>query len=145
MTYTEDQLTVWFDVEKQKPWEPGVYQIKVNGEICKLDTNSFWNGEYFCVCGSTIERASLPEAIKGKTNNNITHWRGLSQNPNAKPQKRSGNKRKVMYVVQEIANNGMLLRSLASFRDMKHAKSYAASVYCYTRIDKIRFRTPEQD
>lgn len=151
MTYTEDQLTGWFDKDT-KPTRIGVYEVSVYppGHEDFDPAYSKWDGEKWNKYLSYKDCNQKPiDAHKERFRPwgggaRDMYWRGLSQDPNAKP-KRSGNKRKVMYVVQEIANNGMLLRSLASFRDMKHAKSYAASVYCYTRIDKIRFRTPEQD
>lgn len=146
MTYTEDQLTGWFDVEKHKPWEPGVYEVSMRGYTPDEDgCYAWWDGVKWgqaCILG--FEYVEESRYWNPTNAHRIFQWRGLSKNPNAKP-KRSGNKRKTMYVVQEVANNGALLRSLASFRDMKHAKRYASSVYCYTRIDKIRFRTPEQD
>lgn len=146
MTYTEDQLTGWFDVEKQKPWEPGVYRVKIE-HLPECDgLFSFFNGVKFKWISKSIDGAY--EYQRMKTGAVVTKWRGLSQNPNAKP-KRSGNKRKVMYVVTECLSSQGYGLPLATFSNKKNAQAYidveGNMRFHNLRIDKIRFRTPEQD
>lgn len=135
MKYSEDQLTGWFDVEKQKPWEPGVYVVDEDS----LGTwYAYWNGEsfgrlYLCPYDAKNRR-------NRHTNFVVTKWRGLSKKPNAKP-KRSGNKRKVMYVV--CCQRPRC--TLAGFAKKENAQKYAEHLNFPVYITKIRFRTPEQD
>lgn len=132
MTYTEDQLTGWFDVETQNPWEPGVYEEE-DGYY------SWWDGRKFCGCWRKIETAIKNKNFSGCASN-VTRWRGLAQNPHAKP-KRSGNKRKVMYVVAHKATRC----AEAVFSKKKNAQEYAKHLNFSVYITKIRFRTPEHN
>ena len=47
-------LTHWFSGNKFNPGSPGIYQRRLpNGNLCY----SYWNGEYWCLYGYTIENA----------------------------------------------------------------------------------------
>lgn len=137
MTYTEDQLTGWFDFEKQKPWEHGVFSVKVAHMPERDDLFSFFNGVEFKRISTSIDGAYEDQCRK--TCAVVTKWRGLSKNPNAKP-KLSGNKRKVMYVVMFDE------KPVAAFTTAKECKDYVkrGNIW-WTSIEKIRFRTPEHD
>lgn len=138
MTYTEDQLTGWIDVEKQKPWEHGVYEVMY--EYHELSpTYSWWNGEEWGFLSHTAELAK-EFGNRCPTRHSVYKWRGLSQNPNAKP-KRSGNKRKVMYVVCCQRTRC----TQAVFANKENAQEYAEHLNFPVYITKIRFRTPEHD
>lgn len=138
MTYSEDQLTGWFDIEKQKPWETGVYRVKVEHMPERDDLFSFFNGVEFKWISPRLDSAYKKRDME--TNAVVTKWRGLSQNPNAKP-KRSGNKRKVMYVVAHKATRC----AEAVFSKKKNAQEYAKHLTFSVYITKIRFRTPEHN
>lgn len=146
MKYSEDQLTGWFDVETQKPWEPGLYQVKVEHMPEEDGLFSFFNGVSFKWISKSIDRAYEDRCLA--TGAVVTKWRGLSRNHNAKP-KRSGNRKVTRYVVTECLSATGYGMPLATFRIKKNAQAYIEAEskmrFHNLRIDKIRFRTPEQD
>lgn len=157
MTYTEDQLTGWFDKDT-KPTRIGVYEVSVYppGHEDFDPAYSKWDGEKwnkylsYKDCGQKPIHAAKEQFRTWGGGSDDMYWRGLSQNPNAKP-KRSGNKRKVMYVV--MSQHIMDLKSSpdSTFECKKNAEDRVAYLKKIADehqdiwIQKIRFRTPEQD
>lgn len=45
MTYTDSDLTQWFNLSEQKPWEPGVYAVTMGTDCGKEWSSQF--GEWF--------------------------------------------------------------------------------------------------
>lgn len=147
MEYTEDQLTEWFDFEKNKPTEVGVYEVQ--NTHCQWTNYSYWDGRKFKYL---TKKEELPDSAFNKrhspTGATIKEWRGLSSPP-AAPKKRAGNKRKTMYVV--IGQHIMDFKSKpdSSFSSKKHAEERAkylkkiADEHFEVWIEKIRFLTPE--
>lgn len=151
MTYTEDQLTGW--ITGVPPVRDGVYETDF-GLFAHWSEEFGWGGGSFL-----IEKAY--QARKEGAVRNFFHvagngWRGLSYDPNAKPSaepkpKRSGNKRKVMYVV--MSQHIMSFKSSpdSTFECKKNAEDRVAYLKKIADehqdiwIQKIRFRTPEQD
>lgn len=77
--YAENELSEWFDLSEQKPWELGVYEVNAwvafDGEM-----HSYWDGKKFNAVSFTgPERAYqmrwLPP-LQG-----VSRWRGLSYDP----------------------------------------------------------------
>lgn len=147
MTYTEDQLTGWFDKDT-KPTRIGVYEVSVYppGHEDFDPAYSKWDGEKWNKYLSYKDCNQKPiDAHKERFRPwgggaRDMYWRGLSQNPNAKP-KRSGNKRKVMYVV--CCQRPRC--TLAVFAKKENAQEYAEHLSFPVYITKIRFRTPEHN
>lgn len=149
MTYTEDQLTGF--IYGVPPVRDGVYETD-SGLFAHWSEEFGWGGGSF-----SIEKAY--QARKEGAVRNFFHvagngWRGLSYDPNAKPSaepkpKRSGNKRKVMYVVTECLSAQGYGLPLATFSNPKNAEAYidaeGSMRFHKLRIDKIRFRTPEHN
>ena len=131
---SEQNLSQWFDLAEQKPWEVGVYEAKYDG----LDKiyYSWFNGEQF--------QSGWYSKQKAKENKNMPSglglvpekWRGLSTNPEVKKKE---NKCKTMYVVMKAISNS----PVASFSNVNAARDYAGRVNFPVRIRRIRFRTPE--
>lgn len=153
MEYTKDQLTEWFDIEKQKPWEIGVYEIMYQTNLLAaayFDGEIFKNGytDAFPQC----RRIDLAYSNRVKFEHDylrVTRWRGLNFNPNAptNPAKKA-NKRKQCIVV--MRTDGWIDPiPLACFDNEKHADAFIAwhaprskSEILYKTWTK-RFRTPE--
>lgn len=144
MTYTEDQLTGW--IYGTPPVRDGVYQT-IYGNYAYWSNAKGWGAGR-----SSIQEADLAKNLGVDPNCYHTDgakWRGLSQNPNDQP-KRSGNKRKVMYVV--MSQHIMDLKSSpdSTFECKKNAEDRVAYLKKIADehqdiwIQKIRFRTPEQ-
>lgn len=127
---SEQNLSQWFDLAKQKPWEVGVYEVEDSWGciwMCR------WNSEKFLAQAKAVGMANLqthPATIF------IVKWRGLSTNPEVKKKE---NKRKTMYVVMKAISNS----PVASFSNVNAARDYAGRVNFPVRIRRIRFRTPE--
>lgn len=146
-TYTEDQLTGWFYVEVQKPWEPGVYLVKSNQN--KFVAGCYWHGDRWGNAAllddenQAIQAASRwKDHLIGSWESEIKQWRGLNHNPSAPPKLKSkGNKRKTMYVVVSLWTS----HPQAAFNDVDNARNYAEQVDYPVRIRRIRFRTPEHN
>jgi hypothetical protein len=140
MEYKDEELTGWFDLEAQKPWETGVYRVKTS---CGQTGFSYWTGEFFCAGSNTASHATDWASIEFvKTSFTIAEWRGLNHNPCApvKP-KSKGNKRKTMYVVCHQASRS----TEAAFNKKENAQEYAEYLNFPVYIKKIRFRTPEHN
>lgn len=129
-------LSQWFDLAEQKPWEVGVYQVEGDcwpSEDCwsYFDGNGF-NYKSYTSAGHAF---SMRERVGG--GHRVKKWRGLSTNPEVK---KKVNKRKTMYVV--IDQGGVVDKPMAAFFDSKNAQEYSERL-AYPRIKRIRFRTPE--
>lgn len=155
MTYTEDQLTGWFDKDT-KPTRIGVYEVSVYppGHEDFDPAYSKWDGEKwnkylsYKDCGQKPIHAAKEQFRTWGGGSDDMYWRGLSQNPNAKP-KGNGNRKVTRYVVTECLSATGYGMPLATFRIKKNAQAYIEAEskmrFHNLRIDKIRFRTPEQD
>lgn len=123
-------LSQWFLLSEQTPWEVGVYEVRDSWGrrwMCR------WDGEKFLAQARNVETANLqphPPTIC------ILLWRGLSTNPDVKKKE---NKRKTMYVVMNAVTNN----PTASFFSVNSARDYAETVNFPVRVKRIRFRTPE--
>lgn len=148
MEYKEDQLTEWFDIEKQKPWEPGVYLVFMEYGV---ERYSFFDGKRFNYVISPdsidpIKYAFNTRKEKG-AGSAVKKWRGLNFNP-SKP-KKQGNKRKTMYVVMAQNKKTLDAECDGAFAKKENAearKQSALKIAGDTHrvwIQKIRFRTPE--
>ena len=138
---SEQNLSQWFLLSEQTPWEVGVYRVELSMKN-KPDLRTisewfaYWDGYKF---GSF--RLSPDESFRNRNSSlsqdlcNIK-WRGLSTNPDVKKKE---NKRKTMYVVMKAISNS----PVASFSNVNAARDYAGRVNFPVRIRRIRFRTPE--
>ena len=147
----EQNLSQWFDLAEQKPWEVGVYEVdgdtlagrrsSEDGDFLAAYFDGIDFGFIACVSpgsGTFSIQSAKDNFTSGSYNTNIQRWRGLSINPEVK--KKPQNKRKTMYVV--IDRGGVVDTPVAAFFDAKNAQEYSERL-AYPRIKKIRFRTPE--
>ncbi len=138
----DKELSQWFDINVQKPWEPGVYEVQYkNGSIgC-----AYFNGNEFTygwVIGSREEniKDEFRSANECDSDQPIS-WRGLASNhaATAKP-KPKGNRKVTRYVVMDP--NYSLPTPVATYACKENAQERKQAIpggY----ILKIRFRTPE--
>lgn len=141
----DQELTGWFELSEQKPWEPGVYELSG----CDFDDSaySYWDGERFMYSWRSF--FGVHQAWKSRSDSSqphwfgqITRWRGLSSDPNAKPKpKRSGNPKVTRYVVTSDGD------AVATFARKPLAEAYAKSIEkrraSVVWVETIRFRSPE--
>lgn len=132
----EQNLSQWFDLAEQKPWEVGVYEVQSKHLPKELGMYSFFDGHVFRYIKRDANSAFNYRA--DTTYAEIVRWRGLSTNPEVK--KKPQNNRKTMYVV--IDRGGVVDTPVAAFFDAKNAQEYSERL-AYPRIKRIRFRTPE--
>ena len=136
----DKELSQWFDINVQKPWEPGVYEVR---EECDIGKNqkwySYWNGKKFMYYTHISEQDAFEE--KSKPTGCITsHWRGLASNLSAKPKpKQKGNHKVTRYVVMDKTQ---IDTPLGVFSCPVVAANHAAK-FKWAEVEKIRFRTPE--
>lgn len=151
---TTQNLTDWFNLDEQKPWEPGVYIVD---EDYMGTWFSYWDGAAFCQLSTDKERAEAYADIA--TRFRVYRWRGLSSDPNAKPApepkpKARGNRKVTRYVVAETV--GLYTSHIdpnaihGSYSDRQIAEDVAKrlrdSGSVTARVFKTkRFRTPEAD
>ena len=124
----DKSLSQWFNLDEQKPWEPGIYEAE--GKHSKRLYKAKWNGLIF-IHPDFGDHRELQLVC--------SRWRGLASDPNAKPKPR-GNRKVTRYVcVYGVFNN-----PCAVFNTKKEAEKHVDSgkSWSYT---KIRFRTPEAD
>lgn len=142
-TQATENLSQWFSLDEQKPWEPGVYEV-----ACKYGSGrnyfSYWCGVGFHGGWGSVERA-----IENK-NKSIEpayqKWRGLASDPNAKPKARGNRK-----VTRWLHFTGMLGSDLIhkihgvykTKKEAEIARDKRNSHGWRSAIQKIRFRTPE--
>lgn len=94
MEYKESEMSQWFDLSVQKPWQEGVYLVKTESGHKYW---SFWDGKEFgwgCVEKDSENLSRRGGDLVGS----FAKWRGLSSDPSPKP-KRKGNPRVTRYVV----------------------------------------------
>ena len=137
----DENLSQWFNLDEQKPWEPGVYEVQYQyGPIgC-----AYFNGKEFAygwVIGSREEnmQSALRSANRPDCYQPIS-WRGLSSDPSAKPKAR-GNRKVTRYVVMDKRH---IDTPLGVFSCPVVAANHAAK-FKWAEVEKIRFRTPEAD
>ena len=135
----EKNLSQWFNLAEQTPWEVGVYRVELSMKN-KPDLRTisewfaYWDGYKF---GSF--RLSPDESFRNRNSSlsqdlcNIK-WRGLSTNPEVK--KKAQNKRKTMYVVIDIESQPV------GVFEIKH-NAFLCAKKNFWSIKTIRFRTPE--
>ena len=138
------ELTKWYLLSEQKPWQPGVY-IVLRGED---EGWSYWCGERFHGAWSIPQEAVTAFHRKLVLTSFISVWRGLASDPAPKPSpmtvkpKRSGNPEVTRYVViQKIAEK--TAKIAATFSSLENANIYADKLKTEWRIQKIVFRSPE--
>lgn len=74
----EQQLTPWF-VNGETPARPGVYQVD---STVGPRAWAKWNGRKWCWRRQSFRAA---ETDRVPTSRQVTRWRGLAQDPSAKP------------------------------------------------------------
>ena len=135
-------LSQWFLLSEQTPWEVGVYELTGNPSwhYCY----AYWDGQSFSYAWASEIVGSRQLAYESRNQKNQVHWfsrmkkwRGLSTDPEVK--KNPVNKRKTMYMVMKAISNS----PVASFSNVNAARDYAGRVNFPVRIRRIRFRTPE--
>lgn len=142
MEYTEDQFTEWFDFEKVKPTNRGVYQVLYEYDDNTPTYSLFENGFFNFLC----HEAKYAElyADGNPTRHIISFWRGLKSNLQSpqNPAKKKGNKRKTMHVVFESNYDKTTKVCVGCYTTKKNAEIKAESVP-YGFVQTVRFRTPE--
>lgn len=138
----DKELSKWFDINEQKPWETGVYEVD---EDSYGKWFSYWDGKKFGYLTMDVNESIKEFSLD--TSFVVEKWRGLASDPSAKPKpKARGNRKVTRYVVMQKANYASDY-PLASFDDCNFADAYIASNKKSARlpmyIQKIRFRTPE--
>lgn len=89
MMHKESELSQWFNLSEQKPWEHGVVQVIFEYED-ECPTYSFWNGARFGFLSDTADGAVRMWREFGSTRHIVSSWRGLSYDPSL-PKKLSRN------------------------------------------------------
>lgn len=150
----EKDLTPWFVLSEQEPWEAGVYEVFVSHDSSCF---TYWDGLKFNYAWTDFfGDAAIGYAHDSKRSQRQVHWfpenpkwRGLSTNPE-KP-KRVEKKQKTMHIAMQH-QVGFRSSALGSFESKKlaekcadwHRKNieFAFHKATYT-VQTIRFRTPE--
>lgn len=134
----DKELSQWFDINEQKPWEPGVYEVSSSRSWSPLTYSSYWCGEKF-----HGEWGFPEEALENKDHPGDgcgAKWRGLASDPSAKPKpKARGNRKVTRYVVMDKTQ---IDTPLGVFSCPVVAANHAAK-FKWAEVEKIRFRTPE--
>lgn len=141
------ELSQWFNLSEQKPWQVGVYELKGGGVESSY---SWFNGVNFMYTWDAS--FGIEQAFDSRFDNDqpswfpeITHWRGLSSCPSkpAPSPKPRGNRRVTRYVVTE--SKSIYYRTpVAVFDEKPTAQEYLKqNPKKFLRIEPIRFRTPE--
>lgn len=132
----DKELSQWFDINEQKPWEPGVYEVD---EDSFGKWFSYWDGKNFGYLAMDVNEAI--DEFSLHTNFVVEKWRGLSSDQSAKPKpKPKGNRKVTRYVVMDP--NYSLPTPVATYACKENAQERKQEIpggY----ILKIRFRTPE--
>lgn len=139
------ELSQWFNLSEQKPWENCVYIVR--NEIRITECAAYWDGDKFWFaenCERNFNRAveiANKKKEPGGWEARISEWRGLSSDPSkpAPSPKPRGNRRVTRYVVMQHVED----IPIAVFESKELAIDFAerSKHFCY--IEKIRFRTPE--
>lgn len=135
-------LSQWFDLEEQKPWEVGVYELSGDAS---WNCYAYWDGKSFSYAWTTEISDALDRAYGYRNDKSqvcwfykMKKWRSLSTNPEVKNKQR--NKRVTRHVV--INRGGFIDKPVAVFSSKELAEEYASKLFAAT-AKTIRFRTPE--
>lgn len=138
-------LSQWFLLSEQTPWEVGVYEVHIGLRFSDgikeakeqfQEWFAFWDGSQFSLSTGDIYRAENMKSVQEGSDVGVFKWRGLSTNSEVKKKE---NKRKTMYVIMKAISNS----PVASFSNVNAARDYAGRVNFPVRIRRIRFRTSE--
>ena len=142
-TQTAENLSQWFNLAEQKPWEPGVYEVQRKDYDYSGQFSLFKNGKFHEVGANGPNSANIWAKSFGVGDGcDVVKWRGLASDPNAKPKPKAlGNRRVTRYVVRSLDCKHLF----ASFKSVDVARNYAENINEPVRITKIRFRSPEAD
>lgn len=146
-------LSQWFDLAEQKPWEVGVYEVDEDSLVGRRSSEdgdflaAYFDGIDFgfiaCVTkGSgtfSVQRAK-DNFTSGSYNTNIQRWRGLSTNPEVK--KKQVNKRVTRHIVVKWNEWGGSNSIVGSYENPKIAQAHADRLPT-AHVKTIRFLTPE--
>lgn len=135
----EQNLSQWFDLAQQNPWEVGVYEAQFAEDKTGFRWFSHWDGKNFNSGWTTIERCIQHSGDFFRDARQPILWRGLSTNPEVK-KKPSGNRKVTRHVV--IDRGGCIDKPVAVFSRKKLAEEYGSKLFAAT-VKTIRFRTPE--
>lgn len=80
MMHKESELSQWFNLSEQKPWQPGVYVVE--GEVCpESKCWSFFDGEGFNYKSYTSPENAYSMRYQVGGGHRVKKWRGLSYDP----------------------------------------------------------------
>lgn len=135
-TKETENLSQWFNLAEQTPWEPGVYEVD---EDSFGKWFSYWDGKKFGYLVMDVNEAI--EEFSLHTDFVVEKWRGLASDPSAKPKPKARDNRKV---TRYVCVYGVFNNPCAVFNTKKEAEKHVNSgkSWGYT---KIRFRTREAD
>lgn len=150
-TKATENLSQWFNLAEQKPWEPGVYEVQRQDYDYVGQFSLFKNGKFHEV-GVVGPNSAIHWARNSGVGDgcDVVKWRGLSSDPSAKPKpKARGNRRVTRYVVM-VGYGIQSTFPAATFESKENAMAYIAHEaksgrYETIYLDEIRFRTPEAD
>ena len=139
-TKAAENLSQWFNLAEQKPWQPGVYEVD---EDSFGKWFSYWDGKKFGYLVMDVNEAI--EEFSLHTDFVVEKWRGLSSDPNAKPKpKARGNRKVTRYVVMKKSDPPS---PVATYLTWMHAvrKSNELTISTPHRyyVVKVRFRSQE--
>lgn len=80
MTYTDSDLTQWFNLSEQKPWEPGVYEVESSG-LSGGVKHAHWDGVKFKYISHTGVRRARDMMVVPGGGWKVELWRGLNYDP----------------------------------------------------------------
>ena len=137
----DKELSQWFDINVQKPWEPGVYEAEFEDDDSGWRFFSHWNGSAFNSRWLSIERC-MEHAHEGfRDRRTPIRWRGLASDQSVKPKpKARGNRMVTRYVLMDP--NYSLPTPVGTYACKENAQERKQAIpggY----ILKIRFSTPE--
>lgn len=138
----DENLSQWFNLADQKPWEPGVYEVQRQDYDYGGQFSLFKNGKFHEVSVKGPDLAIYWAEKSGVGDGcDVVKWRGLASAPNDKPKAR-GNRRVTRYVVMDP--NYSLPTPVGTYGCKENAQERKQSIPG-AYILKIRFRTPEAD
>ena len=142
---SEQNLSQWFDLTEQKPWEVGVYEFKAIdrwGDPLKRPYYSWWDGKEFHGGWDDPVMAYENKSYTELGFYSATHWRGLSTNPEVK-KKHGGNKKVTRHIVyMKIDGCALMSKIFGIYESLAEAKKKQA-MHRRSSLKTIRFRTPE--
>lgn len=145
-------LSQWFDLAEQKPWEVGVYEVQRADYDYAGQFSLFKNGCFHEV-GVNGPDSAVYWAEEGGIGDgcDVVLWRGLSTNPEVKKREKIMNKQKTMYAVipydkdeeyrpVAVFENKEVAEKRAEYLSKTHKGCFNSIKYM---VHAIRFRTPE--